>query len=122
MQLPTNLAYNGAILNMSQPAIPCGLIAKSLFNDTFQLYSNITGTGAQITINETNIAWPSDKNGRYKNINLSLQWTDMENGRMHINNRTLHGLDENCSFTKISKALGQNRLNFTERNLLLSDK
>ena len=38
-------------------ATPCGLVAKSIFNDTF----NITdSTGAYIPIAENNIAWSSD--------------------------------------------------------------
>lgn len=49
----------------SNPAIPCGLIAKSLFNDTYFL---IDSDDKNITITVDNIAWPSDKN-RYANTN-----------------------------------------------------
>jgi len=59
-------------------ANPCGLIAKSLFNDTYKLF-NISDK--EYLIDETNIAWDSDKKGRFKrHVNASLvQWTDIEN-------------------------------------------
>lgn len=59
-------------------ANPCGLIAKSLFNDTFRLTDT---SNKDYFINETNIAWDSDKKGRFKrHPNASLvQWTDVEN-------------------------------------------
>jgi hypothetical protein len=64
-------------LKSTDPANPCGLIARSLFNDTYSLIQN----NASIYINDTNIAWDSDKNGRYtkpKNASM-IQWTDVEN-------------------------------------------
>jgi len=59
-------------------ANPCGLIAKSLFNDTYSIFDNEDN---ELFINETNIAWDSDKKGRFKkHFNSSyLQWTDVEN-------------------------------------------
>lgn len=42
-------------------AIPCGLIAKSMFNDTFALYSEESlAENTKINIDEKNIAWESD--------------------------------------------------------------
>jgi hypothetical protein len=49
---------------------PCGAIANSLFNDTFQLsYSgtNNTTVPANITLLATQIAWSSDKNIKFRN-------------------------------------------------------
>ena len=40
-------SVNGTPLDPDAPAIPCGTVAKSLFNDTFALYRNET------TVNET---------------------------------------------------------------------
>lgn len=59
-------------------ANPCGLIAKSLFNDTYKIYDTDDN---ELFIDETNIAWDSDKKGRFKrHPNASLvQWTDVEN-------------------------------------------
>jgi len=51
------------------PIYPCGLIANSLFNDSF---SNLTavGGGTLISFSTSGIAWPSDKN---KYANTSYQ-------------------------------------------------
>lgn len=32
------VSVNGKILADEEPAIPCGLVAKSFFNDTYKLY------------------------------------------------------------------------------------
>jgi hypothetical protein len=65
----------------SDPAIPCGLVAKSFFNDTFELYKfdsepadkeDMTkiklDDNTKIPIKETNIAWASDIEYKFKNI------------------------------------------------------
>jgi hypothetical protein len=55
-------------------AVPCGLIAKSYFNDTFSLsYSN----GTTIEINQNNIAFKADKEKHFNNLDLNKQWIDM---------------------------------------------
>lgn len=41
---------------------PCGLIAQSVFNDTFRPYNL---DGSQIAWSEDGIAWPSDKNDKF---------------------------------------------------------
>ena len=59
-------------------AIPCGLIAKSFFNDKYALYKNSISNDNKITIDEKDIAWQADKDIKYKNTNdLSKQWIDM---------------------------------------------
>lgn len=57
------------------PAIPCGLVAKSFFNDTFALYKchddDCTANQdkhTQIIIREDGIAWSSDVEAKYENI------------------------------------------------------
>ena len=60
-------------LTLSSTAVPCGLMAKTLFNDTYALTIN----GASVPIDETNIAFEKDKDLFDKNPNPSLQWTDM---------------------------------------------
>lgn len=52
-----NLLYN-----------PCGLIAKSLFNDTFMLNSGAPATGlTPLFMRKEGIAWKSDKEKKFKN-------------------------------------------------------
>lgn len=53
-------------LNDDKPAIPCGLVAKSVFNDTFRLKKE--GEVDWIPINEKGIAWASDVYYKFKNI------------------------------------------------------
>ena len=45
--------------------VPCGLIANSLFNDTFTLTA--TGPSASVTMSETGIAWKSDLSAKFAN-------------------------------------------------------
>lgn len=59
---------NGKALDAGDPAIPCGLVAKSVFNDTYELY----GPGdKKIDIDVKNIAWTSDIQYKFKNIQKS---------------------------------------------------
>ena len=70
-------SFTGEELNMSDLAIPCGLIAKSYFNDNFTDWKL---DGKKITVNEKDIAWSADKKLKYKNTNeLNKQWIDMTN-------------------------------------------
>jgi len=67
--------------NASNVAIPCGLIAKSVFNDTFLLSSATFNPGTNITtglisIDSQNIAWKSDVD--YKFFNQQGTWQDVQ--------------------------------------------
>ena len=57
--------------NATNVAIPCGLIAKSVFNDTFSLSTQpFTGKNQStglISIDSSNIAWKSDVDYKFKN-------------------------------------------------------
>jgi hypothetical protein len=79
-----------ALASTSAIAIPCGLIAKSFFNDEYTLYK-ADGT-TQVTIDETNIAWPSDRNNKFKNptatVDSTKQWIDMEDEHFIVWMRT----------------------------------
>lgn len=85
-------------LDPDDPAIPCGLVAKSFFNDTFQLFKkNPDGSGndTPITIKEDQIAWTSDKQYKFENLKNpslggsdkweDLQWLDMKDGKYYSN-------------------------------------
>ena len=92
-------SVNGDPLPLDWPAIPCGLQAKSSFNDKFELYSNLmvkNQNAKPIVMNEKDIAWASDVKYKYKNIKdipdgmvnketgkapkdwKDIQWMDME--------------------------------------------
>ena len=92
-------------LNDENPAVPCGLIAKSFFNDQYELYSGSqtddrTDQANRVTINETDIAWTNDRLYQFKNVELNdedaallgvdntegdgwkdVQWLDMTDGK-----------------------------------------
>jgi len=70
----------------TDPAIPCGLVAKSFFNDTYELHKCTDDActkwdAAKIPIKETEIAWASDKSYKFKNIEEKLPkdktWQDV---------------------------------------------
>lgn len=63
----TDKDKKGPPLDPSGVAWPCGLVAKSFFNDTFALYN----TSGRVAINENGIAWESDKEYKFKNGDLN---------------------------------------------------
>ena len=77
MGVTTNL--NGEPLNPDDVAVPCGLIAKSFFRDSFTLKDE---NGIKINIDEKDIAWEADKKIKFKNLPTDdknkKQWIDME--------------------------------------------
>lgn len=55
------------------PAVPCGLVAKSIFNDTFVLYKQENnGVKQKVDIIETGIAWSSDIAYKFKNVEMPV--------------------------------------------------
>jgi len=78
--LNKSLSVTGKELNASDVAIPCGLIAKSYFNDNFTdwKYINSFGETNGFKPNENDIAWKADKELKYKNVDLDRQWINME--------------------------------------------
>ena len=64
-----NPKYEKFKLNPEEPAIPCGLVAKAVFNDTFKIVQKVKGKQEKsVSINSTGIAWESDRKYIYKNI------------------------------------------------------
>ena len=57
---------------MNAVANPCGVIAATIFNDTY----NLTNNASPINILSTGIAWPSDII-KFKNSNASQMWYDV---------------------------------------------
>ena len=72
---------------LDETAIPCGLVAKSFFNDTFVLKKK--GNANSVTILKDDIAWSSDVTYKFKNTKekdlksgqkwQDIQWIDMTN-------------------------------------------
>lgn len=80
------------------PAIPCGLMAKSFFNDTLTFYKKYANDSkkdnVEFDLNTKDIAWTTDV-GKFSNIkkeNLpegvmsykDIQWQDMEDPRFIV--------------------------------------
>jgi hypothetical protein len=68
-------------------AIPCGLIAKATFNDTFEIKMCSKGNQCPevfteaVTMNEKGIAWSSDVQYKYNNtkkVNGTQMWDDIQ--------------------------------------------
>lgn len=89
---------NGQPLKENDPAIPCGLVAKSVFNDTFELYDS---KNQRVKIVETGIAWSSDIQYKFKNLEekeipkdlgaksyKDVQWFDMQDEHFIVWMRT----------------------------------
>jgi len=49
------------------PATPCGLVAKSLFTDSYSGFT-VKGEATGIDIKEDKIAWATDKEFKFKNV------------------------------------------------------
>ena len=69
-------------LEPDKPAVPCGLMAKTYFNDIFynwRIHNEEDNEEAEeeIEVNEENIAWAKDRE-IFKNPDISKQWMDIE--------------------------------------------
>ena len=73
MNLGTNVAIDGTPLIMDSKAIPCGLMAKTFFNDTYTFKIN----NEPINVDETDISFDKDRDLYKTNIDKSQQWHDL---------------------------------------------
>ena len=67
-------------LDPNAVAHPCGLIAKSFFNDSFEIKKG----NEEIQISKDNIAWSVDKERFKDSENKSVQWRSVEDERFMI--------------------------------------
>jgi LEM3 (ligand-effect modulator 3) family / CDC50 family len=97
-------SMNGTPLVPTNVANPCGLIAKSVFTDSYSLSPTTFVNGkvlpqAGIKIDDSDIAWNSDVKYKFKNLDSpyyqSIMWTDVTNRKPTPSYlfRTLHSLD-----------------------------
>ena len=77
-------SITGDDLAQDDVAIPCGLIAKSYFNDEFygwqyktRINAQFDEQGTDFQVDEKDIAWKADRELKYKNVNPKKQWIDM---------------------------------------------
>lgn len=70
----TNNVNGKPDLNENEVAIPCGLMAKTFFNDTFFDWKI---DGKNITVDEKNIAYAKDLDLYKKEIDTSKQWMSL---------------------------------------------
>ena len=66
-------ALDGSALDPEAYAIPCGLMAKTFFNDTFSFSLG----GSDLPVDETNIAFDKDKKLYDENPDSSRQWINI---------------------------------------------
>jgi len=72
-----NVSINGTPLVKDAPANPCGIIAYTIFNDSFIIqYSDLTS----VSVTTNGISWPSDLQ-KYQISNPSLQWYNVTDPR-----------------------------------------
>lgn len=70
------MSFTGKALEPNELAVPCGLIAKSYFNDIYTKWQK--QDGREIYVNENDISWSADKEIKFKNTNnLDKQWINM---------------------------------------------
>ncbi|EGR30785.1 ligand-effect modulator 3 LEM3 family protein, putative [Ichthyophthirius multifiliis] len=90
-QMGKKTSITGKELIQDEAANPCGLIAKTYFNDTYKLYKIVDGqkNPLKIDIDENDIAWDVDKNYNYKlNTNQDSMWLNVTNEHFMVWMRT----------------------------------
>lgn len=108
------LAADGiTILDPNAPAIPCGIIAATLFNDTFALTD---AENNNVPLDSTQIAWPTDVNDKFNNYNLSQQWLDMEDPHFIVWMRTAGFSNFRKLWASINQSLPAGNVTFTITN------
>ncbi|CAK56290.1 unnamed protein product (macronuclear) [Paramecium tetraurelia] len=80
-------SYGANTLNKSENAFPCGEIAYTYFTDTFKLKNS---QGEIVEIDETDIAWESDRQYNFKNPKgwEKFAWTNIEDEHFMVWMRT----------------------------------
>lgn len=71
----------------TKPIAPCGAIANSLFNDTLRIQKQ--GTTQFVPLLRTGIAWPSDKNIKFRNPEGDLEKGEFFFSRLSFMKRIL---------------------------------
>ena len=75
MALNDSHSLDGNDLDPNDVAIPCGLMAKTFFNDTYTFFVN----NEKLDVKETDITFEKDRDLFKKNPSLKKQWLDLTN-------------------------------------------
>ena len=62
------VSIGGNSLDPDEAAFPCGLVAKSYFDDEYELIYTQDNKNEKVKIDDTGIAWDSDKEFKFKNL------------------------------------------------------
>ena len=77
-------SVSGKDLDPDAAAYPCGLVARSVFTDQFTSITD--ASGKNYIIDDSDIAWGSDVEYRYKNLGISdwkdIQWLNIEDCKL----------------------------------------
>lgn len=77
-------SVSGRDLDPDAAAYPCGLVARSVFTDQFTSITD--SSGKNFIIDDSDIAWESDVEYRYKNLGISdwkdIQWLNIEDCKL----------------------------------------
>ncbi len=102
-------SLDGTLLEKTDAANPCGLIAKYAFSDTFQLWRGDT----RVEIDENNIAHSVDINSKFKYVNddedeaKAKQWRNVTDGKTLLSShRAPDGLVPDGVLPQFHKTLG----------------
>lgn len=73
------LFVNNPRLSPRSLASPCGLVARSYFNDSFSIFPKDSDR-KKVKISFRDISWDFDRQFKFKNHDSHLMWTDVEEG------------------------------------------
>jgi hypothetical protein len=90
-------------------ANPCGLVAKTIFNDTFTLTDS---GGSVVKIDDDDLTWSFDRDIRF-NDHDDKQWVDVENERFIIWMRVSGLLNFRKLWGRIDKDLDEGKYTLT---------
>ena len=79
-------SVDGSTLVQDDVAYPCGLIAKSVFTDSYTIKTTET-VPVEVEIDSSDIAWKSDVEFKFKNQEgdwKKKQWIDVTDCKKHI--------------------------------------
>ena len=75
-------SVDGTALVADEIAYPCGLVAKSIFTDSYKVLAIKDDPSSELPIDDSDIAWKSDVEFKFKNQDgdwQKIQWLDVTN-------------------------------------------